>query len=59
MGSAVIAHFIQYKLLQTEFLEHSELFQINFFGLVHTILDWVFIQNVLFCTEILVPYVSF
>jgi len=30
MGSAVIAHFIQYKLLQTEFLEHSELFQINF-----------------------------
>jgi hypothetical protein len=29
MGSAVIAHFIQYKLLQTEFLEYSELFQIN------------------------------
>jgi hypothetical protein len=29
MGSAVIAHFIQYKLLQSEFLEHSELFQIN------------------------------
>jgi len=30
MGSAVIAHFNQYKLLQTEFLEHSELFQTNF-----------------------------
>jgi len=31
IGSAVIAHFIQYKLLHTEFLEHSALFQINLF----------------------------
>jgi len=59
MDSAIIAHFIQHKLLQNEFLEHSELFQINFFGLIRTILDWVFVQNVLFCTEVLVHYVLF